>query len=179
MSSGLVRIPFTEDLLPKVQAFDCGQEPWELEVSNWIKAPRGGGGAVDDLPRNQVWLYATDNGDLVGFGSFGETSQKWPRSKDPPILASIIPMLGIAKEYWGQPPGPRESRYSTRILEDLIVEAVAHQNERPILILFVNVNNQRAIQLYQRFGFVELHKPVTDKNTGFVNKRMVLDLTSP
>jgi hypothetical protein len=39
MATQLVRIPFPEALLPKVQGFDCGQEPWEKEVSDWIKAP--------------------------------------------------------------------------------------------------------------------------------------------
>ena len=127
-----MRISFTEDLLPKVQGFDCGNEPWEVEVSEWIKAARGAGGAVDDLSRNQVWLYAIEEGDLVGFGSLGEISQKWPRGKDPPIQASIIPMLGIDKKYWGQPPGPRENRYSTLILDDLIAEA--HKNLLKLIV---------------------------------------------
>jgi hypothetical protein len=34
MSNDLVRIPFTEALLPKVQSFDCGDEPWEREIAD-------------------------------------------------------------------------------------------------------------------------------------------------
>ncbi len=180
MASSLIRFPFNETLLPKVQAFDCGDESWEHEVSDWIKATRGNGGALDALEHgDQVWLYATPNGDLVGFGSLGKTSQRWPRSKDPPISVSVIPMVGVDRRFWGQPPGPSEDRYSSRILDDLITEAKAHQTERPILILFVNINNPRAIRFYERAGFIELHKPFTDKQTGQVCKRMVLALNTP
>jgi ribosomal protein S18 acetylase RimI-like enzyme len=180
MASDLVRIAFTEELLPKVQSFDCGNEPRELEVSDWIKAPRGAGGAVDDLARgNEVWLYVTGGGDVVGFGSLGIALQRWPRAKDPQINVSVIPMLGVDKRYWGQPPGPRENRYSARILDDVIAEATKHRAERPILILFVNEQNTRAIRLYERAGFKELHKPMTDRRTGFVNKRMALGLNPP
>src|SRR5262249_22212315 len=96
MAGALVRIPFTEELLPKVQGFDSGSEPWEQEPANWIKAGLGGDGAVDALTQGtKVWLYLTDAGDLVGFGSLGEARQRWPRAKDPQILASSIPMLGV------------------------------------------------------------------------------------
>lgn len=33
----LVRLPFAEELLPRVQHFDCGTEIWQTEVSDWIK----------------------------------------------------------------------------------------------------------------------------------------------
>jgi GNAT superfamily N-acetyltransferase len=180
MATQLVRIPFTEALLSKVQGFDCGQEAWEIEVSAWLKAQRGAGGAVDDVENgNEVWLYATAEGDLVGFASLGPTWQRWPRAKDPPVSASIIPMLGVDKKYWGQPPGPREDRYSAQILDDIIAQAQKHQADRPILILFVNELNTRAVKLYERAGFKELHKPYQDKRTGFVNKRMALVLAAP
>jgi ribosomal protein S18 acetylase RimI-like enzyme len=180
MSSNLTKVPFTEELLPKVQGFDCGEEVWEQEVSDWIKAPLGAGGALDELQQgNQVWLYVDEGGELVGFGSLGITMQRWPRSKDPQLVATSIPMLGVDRRFWGQPPGPAEDRYSTRILADLIEEARKHQDERPILILFVHIENVRAIRYYERAGFTELHKPYTDKATGRVYKRMVLVLTSP
>src|SRR5262245_42150133 len=180
MSSDLTKIPFTEELLPKVQGFDCGDEPWEREVSDWIKTPRGQGGALDELQQgNHVWLYVNEADEVVGFGSLGAAMQRWPRSKDPPLLVSSIPMLGVARQFWGQPPGPSEDRYSTRILADLIAEARQYQDERPILILFVHIENVRAVRYYERAGFTELHKPYTDKATGRVYKRMVLALPAP
>jgi len=48
-----------------------------------------------------------------------------------------------------------------------------------ILILFVHIENPRAIRYYERAGFTELHKPYTDKTTGRVYKRMVLLLKTP
>jgi ribosomal protein S18 acetylase RimI-like enzyme len=180
MPSNLIRIPFTEDLLPKVQAFDCGDEPWEREVSDWIKAPRGGGGALDELEHGAtVWLYVTDDGELVGFGSLAAAVQRWPRSKDPQVPASVIPMLGVDRKFWGQPPGAPEERFSARLLVDLIAEAQTHRAERPILVLYVSIENARGIKYYERAGFAELHKPYTDKNTGRVYKRMVLVLKDP
>ena len=54
----LVRIPFTEILLPRVQGFDCGEEIWQTEISDWIKAPREGNGAINQqFP--EVQLKAT------------------------------------------------------------------------------------------------------------------------
>lgn len=88
-------------------------------------------------------------------------------------------MPGVNKRYWGQPPGAREQRYSAQILDDLIAEARKHLAERPILVLYVNESNTRAIKFYEQAGFIELHKPFKDKNSGFVNKRMVLVLTPP
>jgi len=177
MASDLTRISFTEELLSKLQAFHCGDEPWEQEVSDWIKAPRGGGGAVDELDHGtQVWLYANEAGEIVGFGSLGPATVRWPRSKDPPVAASVIPMLGVAKRFHGQPSGPPADRYSARILDDLIATATAARDSRPVLVLYVFVNNPRAIRFYERAGFVELHKPYKDNLTGRMHKRMVLAL---
>jgi ribosomal protein S18 acetylase RimI-like enzyme len=180
MAHELKKIPFAEDLLPKVQAFACGDEPWQREVSDWIKAPRGASGAVDELERGaRVWLYVTEDGDLVGFGSLAATTQRWPGAKSPPVPATVIPMLGVDGKFWGQPPGPLEDRYSARLLDDLIEEARAQRHERPILVLYVHVENLRGIRFYERAGFTELHKPYTDKRTGQQYKRMVLVLNEP
>src|SRR5262245_8047965 len=135
----LVKIAFHKDLLPKVQGFDCGDEPWEREVSDWLKAPSAEQGAIHDWYRGtEIWLYATAAGELVGVGTLGKASTRWPTNKDPKIETSIIPMLGVDRRFQGQPPGPREGRYSTQILSDLIVEAQSHKEDRPALILYVN-----------------------------------------
>jgi hypothetical protein len=40
---------------------------------------------------------------------------------------SIIPNVGIRREFWGQPPGNRDGRYSSLIVDDLIAEAQDRQ----------------------------------------------------
>jgi len=179
--SKLVRIPFDESLLAKVQGFDCGTEVWQTEVSGWIKKPRGAGGALDEMENGglQVWLYATDDGQLVGFGSLGAGMQRWPGTKDPEIQVSVIPFMGIDRKFWGQPAAVEwQERYSAQILRNLIAEAMQTRDSRPILKLLVYEANTAAIRLYERAGFKEYHKPRKDKDSGLLYKRMALDLTS-
>jgi GNAT superfamily N-acetyltransferase len=147
-------------------------------VSDWIKAPRGAGGVLDELDHGaEVWLYLTEAGDLVGFGSLARTMQRWPGPKDPQILASVIPMLGVDRHFWGQPPGPPEDRYSAQLLDDRVAEARTLRSERPILVLYVHVDNLRGIRFYERSGFTALHKPYTDRPSGWQYRRMILTLT--
>jgi ribosomal protein S18 acetylase RimI-like enzyme len=173
----LTRIDFGDQLLPQVQAFDCGNEPWQRELADALKAPRGTGGVLDGLDQGtRAWLYLDNDGNLVGYGSLGDSVQRWPGPKDPQIPVSIIPWLAVDRRFWGKPPGHPEQRYSTLILGDLISEARCKQDERPLLILFVHVDNVAALKLYERAGFREFHKPYTDKKTGWQYKRMVLVL---
>ncbi len=48
-----------------------------------------------------------------------------------------------------------------------------------LLVLYVGLENIRAIQFYDAIGFAELHKPYKDKATGREYKRMVLVLKDP
>jgi ribosomal protein S18 acetylase RimI-like enzyme len=154
-----------------VQAFDCGSEVWEREIADWLKAPRGQNGALDDLARgNKVWLYATAAKELVGVGSIGASRLKWPKPKSPELRASIIPMLGVEKAH-------QRRGFGKAILSDLVAVATESVSERPLLILFVNESNP-AYHFYLAHNFIEYGKPYHDPVTGSVNKRMVLDLTT-
>ena len=176
--AALIRIAFDDTLLPKVEAFDCGSELWQLEVSEWIKGPRGSDGAINDIENGtSVWLYANEAGEVVGFGSLGESVQRWPGPKDLKIPASAIPFMAVERKFWGQPPGSWETRYATQILLDIVAEAQLHRNARKILKLLVYEGNMAAIKLYKRVGFVEFHQPRKDPN-GLLYKRMALDLTA-
>jgi len=174
----LVRIPFTEVLLPKVQGFDSGDEIWQTEVSDWIKAPREGNGAINDIVNGglSVWIYATAQGEVVGFGSLGEGMQRWPKSKDPEIPASIIPYMAVDRKFWGQPPGPKDNRYATQIVRNLVAEAQLFKENRTILNLLVYEGNAAAIKLYEYLGLKEYHKPRKDQSNGLLYKRMAVAL---
>jgi hypothetical protein len=160
-------IPFAADHLPRVRDFNCGGDPWAVEVSNWIKGEPGTGGALDDMRNRgtQVWLYETEDGDIVGFSSLGVTKWRYPdaaRSHWRDVL--IIPNFAIALAYQGQPPGDamKPFRYSRQIFGDLLKKALAHPSGLEIISLVVHEQNVGAIKLYTGFGFSVFGKPTQD-----------------
>jgi GNAT superfamily N-acetyltransferase len=153
-------IPFTEDLSSRVQGFSCGDNPWEIEVAQWIQLPRGSGGALDAMEdqSTEVWLYETEAGELVGYTSLGSTEWAYPNPrKGARISLQIIPCLGIRKEFQGKPPSPtpREERYAWRIFEDLLDKAISRKRDRRWLGLLVHQQNEKAIAFYRHFGFAD------------------------
>jgi hypothetical protein len=126
--SRLVEVPVTEaDIdLPEVQQFHCGDERWEREVAEWLRARTGASSVLEDIHRfgTEVWLYRLPNGDVVGVGSLGSTVYTWPPKSKKKEMVSLIPMVGIQHQFKGEPRGvPREDRYASLILEDLIASA--------------------------------------------------------
>lgn len=168
---------FDYSQLSRVQDFDCGQEEWEREVSDWIKS-EGPEGALAESSRSsrpcKVWLYESDDGQIVGFGSLGETN--WGRrvEGDPNSPFTVIPNFAVQSRFQGQPANVSpDERYASLIMDDLIFEASEIPNRRPLLGLFVDVRNVRAIRFYERFGFQRLTSRV-DSDTGREYLRMVL-----
>jgi hypothetical protein len=180
MLSNLLKTPFTEQLLPRVRDFCCGRDPWEIEVSDWIKAPfratprPGALDAMTDPERPcEVWLYGTVQGDLVGFGSIGWTEWRWPRpNNDPRVPISIIPYIGVGATFQGKP-----ERFGSQILSDLRAEALGHPARMPLIGLFVDVRNNDASRFYEKEHFKPFGKPITDPDTGNLLQRMILDLS--
>src|SRR5260370_33012625 len=118
MSSSLVVVPFSADLLPLVQSFACGEEPHERELADWIRQE-----AIVALGRGcNVWLYATPEKDIVGFGSLTTTRWHYPEPSSKRVAVALIPAVAIQTPFWGKADGPRERRYSSQILDNLIVE---------------------------------------------------------
>jgi ribosomal protein S18 acetylase RimI-like enzyme len=98
--------------------------------------------------------------------------------KDPKIPLTVIIWIGIRKEFRGKPDGPREGRYSAQILDDLIAEALEDQETHPVLGLFVQTANVRAIELYRRAGFTEKLDSYMDRQTGVEYRRMAMILNA-
>ncbi len=157
-------IEFNAQDLAHVQDFDCGNEPWEMEVSNWLKAPSGQGGALDDILNlgAKVWLYQEQgDGALVGVGSLGLHTVRYKNpKKGPPTPTFVIPGLGLARAFWGKPKGDEKNRYSRQVMNHLIETARAEKavNDVELIMLVVHKANTHAIKLYREYNF-EDHGP--------------------
>jgi len=154
----LRKLAFTRELLSLAQAFECGEEEWETEVADWIKAPQEG--AADAVEENDcaVWLYRTPDRELVGYASLGLSHNPWNIPGYGRARIAIIPFLGVSTQFQGQPKGvDRLDRFAAQIMRDLIAEAL-HLDGRglPILGLMVDYRNEKAINFYERLGFVAL-----------------------
>ena len=174
MSAGIQRIPFDETLRShaKVAAFDCGPQPWEKQIGDWLRSDDPSESAVACVRRNEnVWLYVNDSGDLVGMGSLGIGRLAWPKPSSKLVAASSIPMLGVDAKYQG-------SGFGGKILSDLVATALLEAHIRPQLVLYVHESNVRALDFCRKHNFIEHGKPWLDRSTGWLNKRMVLDFGS-
>ena len=123
--------PFTADLLEEVHAFDCGQAPWEIDVSEWLKN-RSRALRMIARGRCRVWLYYADDGALVGYGSLGPYDWEWPDLNSPPRTTNHIPYMGVASSYRGEPADALPPlRYASQIMRHLIGQAVIETQENP------------------------------------------------
>lgn len=159
MPDTLKAIDFNEHLLPYVQDFDCGGEPWEMPLATWIMTPAiVPGGALFELNKRkgklQVWLYANQQDDLVGYGSLGASNWEWPNKNEKRVPINVIPNVAIQKAHWGKPDND-PPKYSRQILDHLIYQARLHTDRHGLLGLFVDPRNKRAISAYKHAGFAE------------------------
>jgi len=150
---------FSEERLPDVEEFCCGNEVWSTASEEWIKAPADSErGAIWSIKRhhNQVWLYFSPSQQLVGFGAVGPARWRWPLSGGLYKPWSYIPQIAVAFRFRGPPAGPKSERYSHQIMAHLILESLAHDTE--LLGLHVHRDNSRAIAFYQGFNFHMHHE---------------------
>jgi len=159
---------FTEADQARLVGFSCGDAMWSRHVGEWIL----GSDVLDSMKKGtRVWLFETVDGVVVGFGSLGITRRRWPPPSGDYTKVALIPMLGIAEQFHGQPPDP-EWRYSKQIMGHLIGEAqeLAIATGGPTwLVLHVHQENLRAIRFYQQCGF-ELILGVVGQNNHLVMK---------
>ncbi len=173
----LRKIPFTEQLLPAVADFDCGGEPWEQPLNEWIKAkPDVKHGALYEMKRRKnlnVWLHVNQADELIGYSSLGESNWRWPLPADPRVPISVIPNVAIQRRFQGKPDEP--PRYSRQIMDHLVFEARQQKNRYPLLGLYVDPRNARAIAMYRRESFEDF-QTYTDPDDGITYCGMLLKL---
>ncbi len=147
----------TRESADLVGLFDCGEEPYAIEVSDWIK---GTGGDVWLAIRGgaEVWLYLSESEELIGFGALYPQRIHLEGSDRPLGELLTIAYFGIAKAFRKKPDGPYQNYYSRQILHDLIQQAKKHPSNPNRLALYVNPNNVGAIRLYSdpEFQFVKV-----------------------
>ena len=183
MSHQLESYVFTEADYDKVQGFDCGEEDYKREVSDWLKGPKNLGhnsalGTITDPKApNRVWLYRNQEERLVGFGAIGRSEWRWTKGKDPWVPVSLIIWCGIHVEFQNDRCEPKEMRYSNQIVEDLIAAAAEDSEQFPVLGLCVAQDNSKATKLYKRFKFFEEGLGTyTDSATNRTYQKMALIL---
>lgn len=169
----LYAIPFTEADQSRLVGFSCGDDLWARYVSEWIL---GSDVLLSMNKGTRVWLFETAEGEIVGFGSLGTSKWNWPPPDGSKTTIVLIPMLGLAEKFQGQPP-EKEWRYSYQIMGHLIAEAqnlaqsaIERNTDKPSwLVLMVHRENARAIHFYQKCGF-EIIPDVVRRNDHFVMK---------
>jgi ribosomal protein S18 acetylase RimI-like enzyme len=166
----LRKVSFDESWLDRVRDFHCGDDPWDLEVSDWIKDPNPGG-ALDHLKKGRcdVWLYLNDGDDVAGFSSLGSTKWKYPTSEDPKAQLNLIPNVAVASAFQGQ-------GFFKMIMGHLYHEAKQKTDRLPLIGLFVHPSNEDAIGIYHYLGFADFYHFYEDKQTKVVYRSMVRKL---
>lgn len=141
-----------------VQAFHCGTEPHEEEMSDWIRLHS----AAQISSGYKVWLYRLESneGPLVGYGSLstGKIKTTEADNSEREIRAFQIPMLALHRDYWGKPKGVKSleekfSRQIVRHLQDAAKEAQKKGDRERLLGLYVHPLAEQAQQLYVDCGF--------------------------
>lgn len=141
MPRTLRKVRWREELLDIVQFFDFGDEPWEREIADWIKSANN---EERTRPDTDTWVYVSDDDRLVGYAALCPSRWRWPEPKSPSTAINIVPALGIHREFWGEPRGEGERRYSDQIMDDLIAEALKHPDRGYLLGLYVHSHTNRA-----------------------------------
>ena len=156
MANDLWVQPFRAELLADVRDFSCGDEPWQVEVAQWINGESPDNAVKRASQGTDVWLYRNSDREVVGYGSL---QQKTEWSCPPPIgpkevVSIVVPFFWVQMRFpQGEPKGlPRNARFAYQILLDLVAKASGHGTR--VLGLFVDEDNKRAIKFSRTCGIL-------------------------
>jgi len=153
-SPTLFVIPLSEADAERVAAFDCGSEPWEADLNDFIKND-----ALADQHKklSRTYLFHDEAGDCAGFVTVLASAVKVKatgmtrselRYTDVPAL--LIGRLAVQDKRKGQNVAPYMMAWVRRQARSLPVGC-------RFLALHVDRENQRAIRFYEKQGFI--HTP--------------------
>jgi hypothetical protein len=167
------RTRFDASLLHRVLDFECGDDPWQRDVADYIKTPLGFAGAAQAVEEGQAdaWLYETDAGEVIGYATLVQANWYIRHPNEPRFrqhLTQVLACVGVRSHFWGVPEGTsHRDCYAWQIADDVMAMAKNNLNVNPILYPGVGAQvlpeNGRALAFLQRYGFVVLSpKPKND-----------------
>lgn len=145
----LFSAPLTAELLQDFQRFSCGEEPWHVDLREYL--------LEDALPQhrgryNVTHLFYTPSQEPVGYLSLSAAQVNRadagirPRPPYPVVPSVLIGRLGIDRRYQGRGYGRQVMGLVRDWARDLVVGC-------RVLALQVDVHNEDAITFYTRLRF--------------------------
>jgi GNAT superfamily N-acetyltransferase len=173
MADVLTAVPFTAELLPHVQQFDCGDAPFERPLADWLRDD-----ALEAIRRGAlVWLFVNAAGDVVGYGALGASNWRYPDPSSRRVPVQTLIRVAVQRRFQGQPAGPAEARYSRQILDHLLAAAWDRVDTvSPLLGRLVHPDNVRAIRFYEKTGFRPFSHVYREPNSGVEYRSMIYEL---
>jgi hypothetical protein len=143
-----------------VQDFDCGSEPFEREVSNWIKDWIWKGSRVRERDRTIIGLDREANEAVVGYGTWDHVAAFGTEPVDTHVE---IAWFGIASEYKGvaDSSGATVAELLYATLESIALDHPDSASDMP-LTLTCHVDNIRGRRFWERQGYKLVGPPYAE-----------------
>lgn len=140
-------------------SFECGTTEFALRASEWIC----GQGCWDSTRKFGTKVYVfrdSDTGKTVGYGSVGTTKKKLSNASVFASTVAIIPMIAVCLEFQSTVNPDTGRNYSVDIMAFLIQKAAVLDCD--LLILYVDMSNEKAVALYEKMGFQKTEIPARE-----------------
>jgi ribosomal protein S18 acetylase RimI-like enzyme len=161
----LIQTVFAISDAARVQDFHCGDLPHQAPLAEWIKTKASAQLANPDN-KTKIWLYESEDGSVVGFGSLGIVSAIGDfegTGKESKIKYQAVLTMAVRSECQGK-------GLSHQIMNHLEEEAIKRCAELPkakrLLGLYVNPKNTAGVKLYKSHGFENFSLPLKCHYTG-------------